>query len=86
MIVRIKSIQPLENYQLSVVFDDDKAVIYDMTDDMENLPNYKDLETTVGLWQQAQLDESRTCVFWNDYIDLPSDIIYEYGKEQPSSH
>ena len=20
------------------------------------------------------------CVFWNDYLDLPSDIIYEYAK------
>ncbi len=83
MIVRIKSMKPLENYLLSVVFDDNKAVIYDMKDDIKKLPNYNDLQTIKGLWQQAQLDESRTCVYWNDYIDLPSDIIYEYGTEQP---
>jgi len=34
----------------------------------------------IGLWKQFSLDESRTCVYWNDRIDLPSDSIYEYGK------
>ena len=33
-----------------------------------------------GLIKQAQLDTSRTCVYWNDKIDLASDSIYEYGK------
>ena len=41
-----------------------------------------DLKNIKGLWQQVQLDASRTCVYWNDYIDLPSDAIYEYGKER----
>ena len=34
------------------------------------------------LIEQVQLDESRTCVYWNDYINLPSDTIYEYGMEK----
>ena len=33
-----------------------------------------------GLFKQVQLDSSRTCVFWNDEIDLASDSIYKYGK------
>ena len=33
-----------------------------------------------GLFKQTQLDISRTCVYWNDKIDLASDSIYEYGK------
>ena len=57
-----------------------KKVIYDVKDDIENLPGYSDLASVSGLWMQAQLDESRTCVYWNDWIDLPSDMIYEYGK------
>ena len=32
-----------------------------------------------------QLDESRTCVFGNDSIDIPSDTIYEYGMERVDS-
>lgn len=30
----------------------------------------------------AQLDSSRTCIFWNDRVDLASDTILEYGVVQ----
>lgn len=78
MIQRICSIQPLPDYVLSVSFDDGKKVLYDVKDDM-GLPGYSMLREVEGLFQQVQLDRSRTCVFWNDEIDLPSDAIYEYG-------
>lgn len=79
MIQRISSIKPLPDYRLSVSFDDGKRVIYDLKEDM-HLPGYQQLRDVTGLFQQAQLDESRTCVYWNDEIDLPSDTIYEYGQ------
>lgn len=79
MIQRIVSIQPLPDYMLSVVFDDGKKVIYDVKEDM-TLPGYSALRDVYGLFQQVQLDESRTCVFWNEDIDLPSHAIYEYGQ------
>lgn len=72
----------MPDYSLSVTFDDDKSVIYDVKDDINQLEDYKDLVTVHGLFNHVQLDESRTCVFWNDRIDLPSDTIYEYGEEQ----
>lgn len=81
MIIRMKSVEALDDYILLVTFDDDKVVEYDMKDDMKTLPSYDDLERIQGLWKQVLLDESRTCVYWNDYIDLPSDMIYEFGKE-----
>ena len=79
MIPRIRSIRPLPEYMLSVTFDDGKKVIYDVKEDM-TLPGYQLLREVVGLFQQVQVDKSRTCVFWNDEIDLPSDTIYEYGR------
>lgn len=79
MIVRIKEVKPLCDFKLSVIFDDGKAVVYDVNDDIATLPGYDDLKKISGLFETVQLDESRTCVFWNDYIDLPSDTIYEYG-------
>ncbi len=82
MIPRIKDITPLPDFLLRVVFDDGKAVLYDVKEDMEQLEDYRDLRTIAGLFDQVQLDQSRTCVFWNDRIDLPSDAIYEYGKVQ----
>ena len=80
MIPRIKKLEPIENYCLRVTFDDGKTVIYDVKDDIKNIPDYSVLMTTYGLFKQVQLDQSRSCVFWNEYIDLPSDAIYEYGK------
>lgn len=79
MIQRISSIRALPDYVLSVAFDDGKKVLYDVKEDM-NLPGYSLLREVVGLFQQVKLDASRTCVFWNDEIDIPSDIIYEYGN------
>ena len=81
MIPRIKSVKTHENYILYVIFDDGKECLYNVKEDIDSIEQYKDLETIQGLFEQAQLDESRTCVFWNEYIDLASDTIYEYGKE-----
>lgn len=80
MIPRIKSVKPVENYSLKVVFDDGKSVLYDVNEDIATLPGYDDLRNIYGLFNQVQVDASRTCVFWSEDIDLPSDTIYEYGK------
>ena len=78
---RIKTIEALPDYCLRAIFDDGQVVIYDVKDDMNQIPSYGALATVAGLFNQVQLDPSRTCVFWNDEIDLPSDTIYEYGKK-----
>ena len=80
MIQRIASIEPLPDYCLSVAFDDGKRVIYDVKDDIRQLPGYSLLEQVVGLFQQVQIAQSRTCVYWMENIDLPSHALYEYGK------
>lgn len=80
MIPKIASIKAEKDYVLNVEFDDGSCVLYDVKKDIEHLPGYSDLKNVNGLFQNFQLDESRTCVFWNDYIDLPSDAIYKYGK------
>ena len=80
MIPRIKELQPIENFKLLVTFDDARVVVYDVLDDIKTLYSFKDLTNDPNLFQQVQLDESRTCVYWNERIDLSSDSIYEYGK------
>ena len=80
MIPRIKRIEPVENYCLSVEFDDGKKVLYDVKPDMNDIKNYRMLADIPGLFNSVRLDESRTCIFRNDEIDLPSDTIYEYGE------
>ena len=78
MIPRIKKIQTKEDFKLLVEFDDGKRVIYDVNSDMNDIPSYK--AVIKGLFNSVRVDASRTCVYWTDDIDLPSDIIYEYGE------
>lgn len=83
MLPKIKAVEPLAGYLLHVIFDDNRDVLYDVKEDIDTLPGYADLAKIHGLFDCVQLDSSRTCVFWNDNIDLPSDVIYEYGREKP---
>ena len=82
MIPRIRSVKPLKNFVLDVVFDDGYKCLYNVGEDIETIKSYEDLKYVRGLFEQVRLDESRTCVYWTDFIDLPSDIIYEYGIEK----
>jgi len=80
MIPRIKTLAALDNFLLAVEFDDGLKVIYDVKEDIDTLPTFRALQEVYGLFKQVQLDSSRTCVYWNDEIDLASDSIYEFGK------
>ena len=62
---RISYLEPLQNYRLLVRFDDGKQVIYDVKEDMD-LPGYHALRDIQGLFNHVQLDDSRTCIYWND--------------------
>ena len=80
MIPRIKSIHPLDNFILLVEFDGGQKVAYDVKDDIRTLADFRVLETENGLFRNARLDSSRTCVYWTELVDLPSDTILEYGQ------
>ena len=54
MIPRVKSVIPMENYILDVVFDDNVRVHYDMKEDISSLPGYDDLRNIQGLYQNVQ--------------------------------
>lgn len=79
MIPKIKSVKPQENYHLLIQFDGGETVIYDVSDDINKIDDFGPLKTEHGLFENFQLDDSRTCIFWSDRIDLPSDTLLEYG-------
>ena len=79
MYPRIKEVRTMPGLLLDVSFDDGKRVIYDVKEDL-HLPGYSVLRDQRGLFEQVQLDESRTVVYWSEEVDLPSDIIHEYGR------
>ena len=76
MIPRIKKLETRDE----VGFDSGETAVYDVNDDILNIPDVSVLKTETGLFENAQVDESRTCVFWNDRVDLPSDTLLEYGQ------
>ena len=76
---RIKELKPSSDYHLLVTFDDDVQVSYNVAEDIRMLPDFKPLLSETGLFENVRLDESRTCVYWSDRIDLASDTIREYG-------
>lgn len=81
MIPRIKSCETIDNWKLKVDFDDGKKVVYDVLEDIESIPSYSVLREDSKLFENVRVDKSRTVVYWNDGVDLPSDAIYEYGVE-----
>ena len=81
MIPRIKGIKTEDNLRLRVTFDNDEQVIYNVKDDVGTIADFRPLETENGLFKNFQLDPSRTCVYWSDRIDLPSDAILECGEK-----
>lgn len=80
MIPRIKQIELKDNYLLLIEFDSGEKVLYDVKGDIDTLPDFKVLETEYGLFNHFQIDSSRTCVYWTDRVDIPSDTLLEYGE------
>ena len=54
MIPRIKSVKPMDDFMLHVVFDDGKDVLYNVAEDIEAIPSYQDLRTIHGLFNQER--------------------------------
>ena len=80
MIPRISRIEPMADFKISVTFDEGRVVVYDVGADINEIKAFEDLKSLPYLFKNATLDSSRTCIVWNERIDLPSDTIYEYGQ------
>ena len=80
MIPRISRIEPMADFKIRVTFDEGRVVVYDVGVDIKEIKAFEDLKTLPYLFKNATLDSSRTCIVWNERIDLPSDTIYEYGQ------
>jgi len=48
--------------------------------DIAQIPDFSVLKTERGLFDNVRIDESRTCIYWSDRVDLPSDTLLEYGS------
>ena len=81
MLIKITKLKTLPDFKLYLEFEDGKTKIYDVKEDIEQTPGYEPLETIPGLFEQVQLHQSGGMIAWTPEIDLPCDILYEYGKD-----
>ncbi len=79
MLPRIDNVKIIKDYKLIVTFEDDTIVLYDLEEDIRTIDDFKRLKA-YEMFRQVKLDASRTCIYWNDRVDLSSDTIKEYGK------
>ena len=80
MLPKISKVSIIGSFILQVTFDDNKSVKYNVKEDFDSIPAYKDIDFSEDMFKQYIVDKSRTVIIWNDIFDLPSDIIYQYGQ------
>ncbi|MGL4452513.1 MAG: DUF2442 domain-containing protein [Sarcina sp.] len=72
--MRIKSVKPLENYQLQVEFSDGKEKIVDFKNKIKE-KMYSDLEDKY-LFNSVRVDAGGYGISWNDDIDISEYELY----------
>lgn len=80
MFHKIESVEPLENFILFVVFKSGEKKYYDVKQLFETIPAFKDLINITGLFKQVKVDTQGYGIFWNEYIDLSGNELWENGE------
>lgn len=76
---RVKSVIPLDNNTLSVMFQNGVEKEYDMRSLYSIFPQFKVFETIDGLFQQVKVDVGGYGLSWNDELDLDAEEIWDNG-------
>ena len=58
----------MPDYRLSVVFDDGKAVVYDVGEDMNQIGEFRLLKQVPHLWVQMKVDGTNSLLFVYDRL------------------
>jgi hypothetical protein len=76
----VKSVKPLPDLVLSVVFVSGETKLYDVKPLMAKHEVFKDL-TQNKLFDLVRVDAGGFGIAWNDYIDLACNELWEKGIE-----
>ena len=83
---RITSVRPLENYTLSVIFQNGAEKSYDMRTLYPVFPQFRAFEEVKGLFQQVTVDTGGYGISWNDELDLDAEEIWINGIDVQPKH
>lgn len=79
MFHKIKAVNALPNYELSVQFAEGVTKIYDVKPLFEKWPAFEVFKTSDTLFSQVKVDAGGYGVIWNDDLDLSCDELFKYG-------
>lgn len=79
MFHRIEAVRALADYIIEVKFLGGVVKNYDTKIIADSIPQFVELQTKSGLFEQVKVDQGGYGVFWNDDLDIDSDTIWEDG-------
>lgn len=82
MFYRVQSVEPKDNFILSVLFTDGVKTEYDIKPLFAKWDVFNNLRTIKGLFQQVKVDAGGFGISWNDEIDLASEELRINGREE----
>ena len=80
MFHKVKAVNVLPDYRLSVQFAEGITKIYDLKPLFDKWPVFNELKNNQELLYSVEVDAGGYGVVWNDDIDLSCDELYENGE------
>ena len=80
MFHKIKDVNPMPDYRLSVQFSEGVTKVYDVKPLFEKIEAFKVLENNPALFADVTVDVGGYGVVWNDDLDLSCDELFENGN------
>ena len=80
MFHKVKAVNALSEYLLSVSFSEGITKIYDVKPLFELWPSFVALKNDPKLFTSVEVDQGGYGIIWNDDIDLSCDELFKNGK------
>ncbi len=80
MFHKVKTVNVIPDYRLSIQFAEGVTKIYDLKPLFEKWPIFRNLKNDDTLLYSVEVDAGGYGIIWNDDIDLSCDELFENGK------
>lgn len=79
MFHKVKAVNALDNYRLSIQFSEGITKIYDVSQLFEKWDAFRCLKDNPNLFNNVQVDIGGYGIIWNDKLDISCDELYANG-------
>ena len=80
MFHKVKAVNALPDFRLSVQFAEGVTKIYDVKPLFQKWRAFKSLQTDTMLFSKVKVDKGGYGIIWNDDLDLSCEELFEYGE------